>query len=198
MLRLRLPSLHDEGLVFDSLQGEFTMEDGLLRIERLELDSVAYAVNAEGTLDYRRDVSAVPIELNVLKGLTSPISAVPIAGDALALVNIRLHGSGSPWDMKVRFASLTDQLVRGTLAAPRSLIKRVRDAVKLVTGERGECARSRQQSRVRLWSPHPRRSLESLQRSTWARTMRLSSSTQPLLAAKASIPSQPLCHSRPP
>jgi hypothetical protein len=58
--------------------------------------------------------------VNAIRGVTSLIERVPVAGDALKIVNVRVVATGSPWDMQVRVASITDQLTGAGLAGPRA------------------------------------------------------------------------------
>ncbi|MDH3284546.1 MAG: hypothetical protein OEQ13_07375, partial [Acidobacteriota bacterium] len=139
-LRLRLPALKDEGLVFDTVKADFPMQKGRLRIEFFELDTTSYAINAGGSLDFAQDRSDVPIELNATKGLTAFLEKLPVAGDALQIVNVRLHATGSPYDLTVRMASFQDQIVRASVAGPKSLVKRVRDAVALAKRMNGKAS----------------------------------------------------------
>jgi hypothetical protein len=131
-LRMRLPTLRDEGLVFDSVRGELVMEQGRLEVRSFELDSTSYALSASGEVNFREDSSRIPIEVNAIRGITSLVEYVPVAGDALKIVNVRLVATGSPYDMQVRVASIQDQLLGAGLAGPKAVIKGVRDVVNLM------------------------------------------------------------------
>jgi hypothetical protein len=132
-LRMKFPTLRDEGIVFDSVRGELAMEQGKVDVRQFELDSTSYAMSATGELNFREDSSHVPIEVNAIRGLTTSfVERVPVAGDALKIVNVRLVATGSPYDMQVRVASIQDQLLGAGLAGPKAVINGVRDAVKLM------------------------------------------------------------------
>jgi hypothetical protein len=88
-------------------------------------------------LDFRADRSKVPIEVNAIRGLTSLVELVPVAGDTLKIVNVRLVASGSPYDMRLRIAAITDQLLGVSLAGPKAVIKGVRDAIGLLRSAGG-------------------------------------------------------------
>jgi len=130
-LRLRMPALKDEGLAFDTVEADFPIQKGLLRIAVFQLDTTSYAINAVGSLDFARDRSDVPIEVNATRGLTMGLDRLPIVGDALQIVNVQLQATGSPYDLTVRMASFKDQVVRASRSGPKSFVKRVRDAVAL-------------------------------------------------------------------
>ena len=131
-LRMRLPAFQDEGLVFNMVTADFEMEHGLVKVRKFELDSTSYAISASGEANFREDTAHVPIEVNAIRGITSLIERVPVAGDALKIVNVRLVATGSPWDMQVRVASIQDQLLGAGLAGPRAVIKGVRDVLDLM------------------------------------------------------------------
>jgi len=54
---MRFPTLQDEGLVFDTVRGEFVIEQGRVEIRMFELDSTSYAISASGELNFREDSS---------------------------------------------------------------------------------------------------------------------------------------------
>jgi AsmA-like C-terminal region len=136
-LRLRFPAFEDEGLVFDTVKADLAMNEGVLQVRRLDLDSISYAMSASGEVNFREDRTNVPIDVNGIRGITSLIERVPVAGDALKIVNVRLVVTGSPWDTQVSVASIQDQLISAGLAGPRSMIKRVRDVLDLMRSTGG-------------------------------------------------------------
>jgi AsmA-like C-terminal region len=136
-LRMRLPAFEDEGLVFDTITADFAMDQGRVEVRKFDLDSISYAMSASGELNFREDTSNVPIEVNAIRGVTALIERVPVAGDALKIVNVRVVATGSPWDMQVRVASITDQLAGAGLAGPKAVIKGVRDVLDLMRSARG-------------------------------------------------------------
>jgi hypothetical protein len=135
-LRMKFPTLHDEGIVYDTVNGDLVMDRGRLEVRSIELDSTSYAMSATGELNFREGTSRVPIEVNAIRGITSLVERVPIAGDALKIVNVRLVATGSPYDMQVQIAGIQDQLIGAGLAGPRSVINRARDVMNLM--RRGE------------------------------------------------------------
>ncbi len=134
-LRLKLPTFRDEGLVFDDTWLEMTMDKGLLKLSRFDLESTSYAVTATGQMDFRREQSKVPIEVNAIKGLTGIVQYIPLAGDALKLVNVRLVATGSPYDLKVGVASIQDQLIGVGMVGPMAVINGVGDVLRLMQGK---------------------------------------------------------------
>jgi hypothetical protein len=131
-LRMRLPAFRDEGLVFDNVRGELVMEQGRLEIRKFELDSTSYALSATGEVNFREDTSRIPIEVDAIRGITSLVERVPLAGDALKIVDVRLVATGSPWDMRVRVASIQDQLIGVGMAGPKAVMNGMRDVMNLM------------------------------------------------------------------
>lgn len=74
------------------------------------------------------------------EGLASFLDKLPIADDALQIVNVRLQATSSPYDLTVRMAPSKDQVERASLAGPKSLIKRVRDAGALAERMNGSAS----------------------------------------------------------
>jgi len=114
------------------VRADLAMENGRVDIRTLDLDSTTYAVSASGELNFREDTARVPIEVNAIRGVASLVEYVPVAGDALKIVNVRLVATGSPWDMEVHVASISDQLLGASLAGPKAVINGMRDAVNLM------------------------------------------------------------------
>lgn len=106
VFQLRLPTLRDEGLVFDDLVAELRMERGVIAFEDCRLTSRVYAMAAAGTVDFPRDQTDVAIRVDLTEGVTRYIHAVPLLGQAVGTVTgmarLRLLATGSPFDVRVR------------------------------------------------------------------------------------------------
>ncbi len=106
VFQLRLPTLRDEGLVFDDLVAELRMERGVITFEDCRLTSRVYAMAAAGTVDFPRDQTDVAIRVDLTEGVTRYIHAVPLLGQAVGTVTgmarLRLLATGSPFDVRVR------------------------------------------------------------------------------------------------
>ena len=139
-LRMRMPAFSDQGLVYDTVTADFAMEQGKVEVRKFELDSTSYALSASGEVNFRTDTAYVPIEVDAIRGFTSFIERVPVAGDALKIVDVRLVATGSPWDMQVRVASITDQLLGAGMAGPKAVINGVRDVLDLMRSAGGTLA----------------------------------------------------------
>ncbi len=136
-LRAKLPSMSDEGLVYDVFEADLVMKDGRVDVALLDIDSHSYTIDATGFLDFRKDESKVPIEANLIKGLSGVVRWIPVAGRALEIVNVRMVATGSPYDLKVGIASFTDQLLGAGRAGAGAIIGDATDALRILGGAMG-------------------------------------------------------------
>jgi len=128
--RLKPLAWKDDGLVFDTTDAEVALDQGRLTLDRFELDSTSYRMTASGHIDFRKQESRVPIEVNVTQGLTGVLGRLPVAHAVLEIAKVRMVATGSPYDLKVGMASMKDQLVGAGTAAPKAAIKRIGDALR--------------------------------------------------------------------
>ena len=131
-LRLKMPAFKDEGLVFDTVDAELTMQEGRAEITKFTLDSTSYAATARGYLDFRKNRSRVSIEFDAIRGITSILQRISVVGDVLKLVNVRLTATGSPYDLSVGIASVQDQLIGASIVGPNAVIGGARDVLNLL------------------------------------------------------------------
>lgn len=115
IIRLRIPTLKDEGLVFDLSEGRLVMEDGVMNIESAELTGKAYALTASGTADFPQDNTDVVVYVYPLESVTGIVSAVPLLGRGMDILKgttaLRARVTGSPLAVNVRLE--TPSPVRG-------------------------------------------------------------------------------------
>jgi hypothetical protein len=115
IIRLRIPTLKDEGLVFDLSEGRLVMQEGVMTIESAELTGKAYALTASGTADFPKDATDVVIYVYTLESVTGIVSAVPILGRGVDILKgttaLRARATGPPLDVNVRLE--TPAPVRG-------------------------------------------------------------------------------------
>lgn len=106
VIRLRVPTLRDEGLVFTSTDGRFPMKQGKVTVEKLTIKSKSYAVDASGSADLAQDKLDVKVRVNLLQSVTGLVEKVPIVGGAVGVVKgaaqMRVHLTGSPFAPEVR------------------------------------------------------------------------------------------------
>ena len=131
-LRAKLPSIRDEGLVFDATRLEVAMERGVAHVKVLDVDSKAYAIDGSGTLDFRDEQSDLRMEVNIIKGLSGVVSWIPVAGSALEILNVRMVARGSPWDLQVGVAGFRDQLLGAGRAGMGAVIGDASEALRVL------------------------------------------------------------------
>jgi len=106
VLRLRLPSFKDKGLTYDTCTGTFTIKDGFMTVEGVQLKNPSLAMDAAGTVDFPELDTDVLVRLNLLKSVTGLVENVPVIGGVTEKVTgyagWHLLIKGSPYDPNVR------------------------------------------------------------------------------------------------
>jgi hypothetical protein len=126
--RLKLPTLRDEGLVYDTCTGTADLVDGLLTVGEVKIKSPSYEINVTGTVDLVQWQCKLLIDFNPLQTVTGVAENVPIVGEAVGTIGklgtVTFLATGPPDDPKI------------TVVPPASvgnITGEVRDAAK--TGE---------------------------------------------------------------
>jgi hypothetical protein len=105
MLRLRLPSLSDQGLTYDTAQIEIDMTDGVMRVKKADVKRPSFALSAKGTVDFPKDDMRLDIQVSPFESVTGLAEKVPIVGGIVgglkSLNPVGLVASGSPYDPSV-------------------------------------------------------------------------------------------------
>lgn len=106
VLRLRIPSLKDEGLTFQKSGLKLSAQSGQMTIEKFTLNDPAYAMEGSGRIDLPGDSMDVSMGLNLLESVTGIVEVVPVVGQVLGVLKsgtgFRIRATGSPFDPKVR------------------------------------------------------------------------------------------------
>ncbi|HPO12438.1 MAG TPA: AsmA-like C-terminal domain-containing protein [Candidatus Hydrogenedentes bacterium] len=106
VLRLRIPSLKDEGLTFQKSGLKLAAQNGRMTIEKFTLNDPAYAMEGSGLIDLPGDSMDVSLGLNLLEAVTGIVDVVPVVGQVLDVLKsgtgFRIRATGSPFDPKVR------------------------------------------------------------------------------------------------
>ncbi len=87
ILRLRIPQLKDKGLSFKTISGRVLIEQGVFRLDPINLTDSAYVLAGKATFDYPKDTADGGGEIQVLEGVTGMARKIPILGDAANLVS---------------------------------------------------------------------------------------------------------------
>jgi uncharacterized protein YhdP len=80
LVRLRMPRLRDEGLVFDESHARLNFQNGVMNIELFDALSTSHAILAEGKVDFARDESDVFVQVHLLESVTGVLGKVPVVG----------------------------------------------------------------------------------------------------------------------
>ena len=90
LLSFSLPQLPREGLPFSSLTGDMVMKHGGLTTENLSLIGEAVRLDARGQVNLRQKTLDITTDVIPLRGITSVVEKVPLAGKLLAQSTDRL------------------------------------------------------------------------------------------------------------
>lgn len=100
MVWLRLPSLKDEGLTYDSFSATLTMKNGLLTVHEFNLKSPSLGMEARGTVNFPEDATDLEVWAHPLEVVTGLVERVPVLGEAVGEVRKRsgvtLRVKGAP------------------------------------------------------------------------------------------------------
>ncbi len=98
LLSFSLPQLPSEGLSFSSLTGDIVVKHGELTTENLSLMGEAVRLDAQGQVNLRQKTLDLTTDVIPLRGITSVVEKVPLAGRLLAQGTDRL--STLPFQVK--------------------------------------------------------------------------------------------------
>jgi hypothetical protein len=79
-LRLKLPRLDTQGIPFDSITGDFAMQDGVLKTENLYFDSRTMKMSAVGTYDMVDDKLNTVMGFQLLQTIDLIVNKIPVVG----------------------------------------------------------------------------------------------------------------------
>jgi hypothetical protein len=79
-LRLKLPRLDTEGIPFDSITGDFAIQDGTLKTENLYFDSRVMKMSAVGTYDAANDNLDMVMGFQLLQTIDLIVNKIPVVG----------------------------------------------------------------------------------------------------------------------
>jgi AsmA-like C-terminal region len=150
IIRLRMPSLKDQGLVYDTCAGKISMQKGFLTMEEYVLRSPTLALAAAGTVDFPRDTMNLAVDAHLLGLVTGLLEIVPglqrPAEEVRQYTSFPLAITGSPKDPKISFVRREgEDTARGRLreVAPSKedmiggiLRDSARDALRRILGDK--------------------------------------------------------------
>ncbi len=110
-LRLKLPRLDTEGIPFDSISGDFVIQDGTLKTEDLFFDSRTMKMSAVGDYDIVHDNLDMVMGFQLLQTIDLIVNKIPVVGYILTgddgnLFTTYFRASGSLGDPTVKAMTL--------------------------------------------------------------------------------------------
>jgi len=110
IIRLRVPSLRDEGLAFDTCEARAVLDDGFMTLEDFSMKSPTLAMVARGTIDFPRDYADMEVDVHFLQMATQVLDIVrldDVAEQIRKQSSYRLSVTGPPTNPKVSIQGLT-------------------------------------------------------------------------------------------
>lgn len=105
IFRLRMPSIQDEGLTYDTAEFTGKMTEGVLRIDDFALERPSFGLAAEGIVNFPKDEMRVEVNVFPFQTVTGLAERVPIIGRAVSelkkLTPLGIVAQGSPFDPTV-------------------------------------------------------------------------------------------------
>lgn len=131
--RLRMPTLRDEGLTYDSCQARISAVNGLMTIEAMEIRTPTYLIAAQGTINFPANDTEMLVHVNLLEGVLSAGDLVPgvreLADQLRAAGGMRILVTGPPENPSTRYGfgppivgGITDE-VRNTLKSTTDIVR---------------------------------------------------------------------------
>ncbi|MBN2307548.1 MAG: AsmA-like C-terminal region-containing protein [Candidatus Hydrogenedentes bacterium] len=144
IVRLRMPTLRDEGLVYDTCTGKGTITNGVLTVEEVNLQSVSYEMRVTGTVDFPKWQCELLVVFNPLETVTSVAGHVPVVGEAVDAIaklgGLSFLATGPPDDPKVAFVggpvrNITDEVRNAAKSGSGLLLEGLKGLAEEALGE---------------------------------------------------------------
>lgn len=101
LIRLRLPSLRDQGLNFDTSEAAFRFEDGVMHWDKMEVTSKSHSFAASGLIDFPKNETNIVVRMHLLEAVTgSIIGQLPVIKQTVNVIKkatpMRVRITGPP------------------------------------------------------------------------------------------------------
>jgi hypothetical protein len=131
--RLRMPTLRDGGLTYDTCRATVSMNNGLMTFEEMVIRTPTYLITAEGTIDYPANQTELLVHVSLLESVLSAGDFVPgvreLADRFRTAGGLRILLTGPPDNPSSSYAlgppvvgGITDE-VRGTLRSTTGIVR---------------------------------------------------------------------------
>ncbi|MCC6487546.1 MAG: hypothetical protein IT364_08590 [Candidatus Hydrogenedentes bacterium] len=108
IVRLRMPTLKDTGLTYDTCTARFTMVNGIMSIDEMVMRTPSYLITVQGGVDFPGDVCEMLVHVSLLETVLSAGDLVPgvreIADRFRTAGGLRILVTGPPNDPQTSYA----------------------------------------------------------------------------------------------
>jgi hypothetical protein len=105
IFRLRLPSMSDQGLTYDTAHADIKMTDGVMQVNKVEVERPSFKLTADGEVNFPKDDMRVEIHVHPFETVTGLAEKVPVVGSIVGglkdLTPVGLVARGSPYNPSV-------------------------------------------------------------------------------------------------
>ncbi|MCH8205197.1 MAG: AsmA-like C-terminal domain-containing protein [Candidatus Hydrogenedentes bacterium] len=134
VINLKVPSLRDEGLTYNTFTGEVQINSGVMALKNVLLDGGAYELEADGQVDFAQEEIDVTVHVHVLESVSKIIEKVPVIGEITKLttdlVGVTVLMKGSPYDLETVVVPGGDSILENTKEIGEKAIEGVTKVIK--------------------------------------------------------------------
>ena len=134
VINLKVPSLRDEGLTYNTFTGEVQINSGVMTLNNVLLDGGAYELEADGQVDFAQEEIDVTVHVHVLESVSKIIEKVPVIGEITKLttdlVGVTVLMKGSPYDLETVVVPGGDSILENTMEIGEKAIEGVTKVIK--------------------------------------------------------------------
>lgn len=138
VLQLKLPSIRDEGLAYDTAKGQMTAANGLMTLHEMEVRNPTMLLKGGGTMDFVQEATNIDVSVNLLGTVTGIMEIVgldKIVKGVRNVSSVRIAVTGPPTDPNASIAGFGEVKTEappengGNAPAPVDSLKDTVDAV---------------------------------------------------------------------
>jgi hypothetical protein len=131
--QLRMPTLQDEGLTYETCDARISMNNGLMTVEQMAIRTPTYLITAEGNINFPANETELLVHVSFLEGVLSAGGLIPgmreLADQFRKLGGVRILVTGPPDNPSTSYGfgppivgGITDE-VRSTLKSTSDLVR---------------------------------------------------------------------------
>ena len=140
VLQLKLPSVRDEGLAYDSARGQMTAANGLMTLHDMEVKNPTMLLKGGGTMDFVQEATNIDVSVNLLGTVTGIMEIVgldKIVKGVRNVSSVRIAVTGPPTDPNasiVGFGEVKTEAPPGNGGNAPAPVDSLKDTVDAVGG----------------------------------------------------------------